>query len=113
MEAKKETQPSIFDQLKEYYETRLKLAKYQAIEGGTTFVASVVTDIVIVISAILAFIFATITLAYFLGDLLGGTWKGFGIISLIYLIIVVMLKYKRQSLEKPIINVLIQKILKN
>jgi len=37
MEDPKETPPPppLFDQLKEYAETRIKLAKYQAIEGGT------------------------------------------------------------------------------
>jgi len=112
MEEKKDKQASIIDQLIEYLDTRFKLAKYQAADSGTSFVASVVTDLVIILSATLAFFFATLTLAFFLGDVLHGTWKGFGIVALIYIIIVLIVNYKRQSIEKPIINALIKKIFK-
>ena len=113
MEAKKETPPPIFEQLREYAETRIKLAKYQAIEGGTSFVASLIADFAIILCMVVTFIFASFTLAFFLGDVLGGNWKGFGCVTIIYLIIVLVLKYKRQNLEKPIVNLFIQKIFKN
>jgi ABC-type sugar transport system permease subunit len=113
MEAKKENPPSITDQLKEYLETRIKLAKYQAIEGGTSFAANLITDLAIIFVIVLAFIFASITLALFLGDVLNGNWKGFGIVAIIYFIVVLVLKYNRQGLEKPIANAFIQKIFKN
>jgi len=113
MEAKKEKPLSIIDQVKEYLETRIKLEKYRAIERSTSFGANLITDLVIIFGALLAFIFASITLALFLGDLLGGNWKGFGIVAAIYIIIVLLLKYNRNSLEKPITNAFIQKIFKN
>ena len=113
MEDKKEAPQSIIEQLKEYAETRIKLAKYQAIEGGSTFTASLIADVVIILSAALAFIFASVTLAFLLGDLFGATWRGFGCVTILYIIIVLVIKYNRQSLEKPIINAFIQKILKN
>jgi len=113
MEAKKETPQSIIDQLKAYAETRIKLAKYQAIEGGTSVIASLIADVVIVLTVSLAFIFASITLALFLGDVLHGNWKGFGCVSVLYIIIALTIKYKRQHLEGPIINAFIRKIFKN
>lgn len=112
MEEKKDKPASIIDQLIEYLDTRFKLAKYQAADSGTSFVASVVTDVVIVLCAVLAFVFASLTLAYFLGDIMGATWKGFGIVGILYIIIAVVVKYKRRSIEKPIINALIRKIFK-
>lgn len=65
MEPKSDTPPPIIDQLKDYAETRIKLAKYQAIEGGTTIAASLIADTITTISMVLAFIFASLTLAYF------------------------------------------------
>ncbi|MDB5006775.1 MAG: hypothetical protein JWP45_1168 [Mucilaginibacter sp.] len=113
MEAKNETSPPIIDQLKEYAETRIKLAKYQAIEGGSTFAASNIADVVTVMSMVLAFLFASFTLAFYLGTLFNATWIGFGIVAILYFIIALAIKANKKSLEKPIVNVFIQKIFKN
>lgn len=114
MEAKKETPPlpPIVDQLKEYAETRFKLLKYEAIEGGTSILASVITDAITAISMVLAFIFASFTLAYYLSDVLDSFWEGFGCVALIYLIIAVVIKLNKERIEKPLINLFIQKIFK-
>jgi len=105
-------QPPILDQIKEYAETRFKLSKYKAIEKGTSVIASIVTDVVIVVCGLLAFLFATFTLALFLGDVLGAAWKGFGIVALFYLAIVLVFAFAKASIEKPIVNLLISKIFK-
>jgi putative superfamily III holin-X len=110
MEPEKETPPPIIDQLKDYAETRIKLAKYQAIEGGSSIAASIIADGVAIGSMVLAFIFASFTLAFYLGDVLGANWKGFGCVAIIYLIISVTIKLNKKSLEKPIANAFIQKI---
>jgi hypothetical protein len=57
MEAQKETPPPIIDELKDYAETRLKLAKYEAIDRSTAIFASFVTDMIVAISLILTFLF--------------------------------------------------------
>ncbi len=116
MEAQKETSPPppppLIDQLKEYAETRIKLAKYQAIEGGSTFAASLIAEAAAIGSMIFACIFASFALAFYLGDLLHDNWKGFGIVAIFYFIFAIILKYNRQTLEKPIANTFIQKIFK-
>lgn len=115
MEAKKETRPPlppIVDQLKEYAETRFKLLKYEAIEGGTSILASVITDAITAISMVLAFIFASFTLAYYLSDVLDSFWEGFGCVALIYLIIAVVIKLNKERIEKPLVNLFIQKLFK-
>jgi hypothetical protein len=113
MEAEKTTPPPIIDQLKDYAETRFKLAKYQAIEGGTSIAASIISDIAVFISAVLAFIFASFTLAFYLAQVLSSYWMGFGCVALIYLIIAFAVKYNKKNLEKPIMNAFISKIFKN
>ena len=112
MEDKKEAQPPIIDQLKEYAETHVKLAKYRAIEGGTSIAASIIADVVVIFCMLLAFIFASITLAFYLAYLFNSDWEGFGCVALIYLLIALIVKYNRKSLERPVINAIIQKIFK-
>lgn len=115
MEADKDPQvtpPPLFDQLKEYGETHLKLAKYRAIEGGTSVAAGLIADVAVLFCMLLAFVFASITLAYYLSYVLNSLWEGFGCVALIYLVIAIFIKVYKKKLEKPIINTLIQKILK-
>jgi hypothetical protein len=115
MEANKDPQespPPFLDQLTEYAETRIKLAKYRAIEGGTSVAASIIADVAVLFCMLLAFVFASITLAYYLAYVLNSLWEGFGCVALIYLLIAILIKVYKKHLERPIINALIQKILK-
>jgi len=115
MEEQKEQQqqqpPSFIDQLKEYAETRIKLAKYQAVDGGTSIIAGLVAQLVVIISLLLAFVFASLTLAFFLSEVLESFWQGFGCTALIYLIIAVILNAKKPGIEKTIANSFIEKFL--
>jgi hypothetical protein len=112
-EAKKEPLPPLFDQLKEYAEIRFKLAKYQAVDGGSAIFASLIADVVVVISMLLAFIFASFTLAFYLADVLQSYWGGFGCVALIYLLIATFIKVYKRAIEKPIANAFVRKIFKN
>jgi len=113
MEEKNDTPPPIIDQLKDYAETRIKLAKYQAIEGGSTIAAGLIADVVSIVSMVLAFLFASFTLAYYLGSVLDATWAGFGCVAILYLVIALAIKYNKKKIERPIVNAFIQKFFKN
>lgn len=113
MEAKKETQPPIIDQLKEYVETRIKLAKLQAIESGSTVAASLIADVAVFISMVLAFLFASFTLAFYLSNVFHAYWIGFGCVAILYLIIALVVKANKKKIEKPLANAFIQKIFKS
>lgn len=112
-EAKKETPPPLIDQLKAYAETRIKLAKYKAIDGGSSVIASIIADVVVAISMVLAFIFASFTLAFYLAQVLDSLWQGFGCVALIYLAIAIVFKINKKGFERPIANAFIQKFFKN
>ena len=113
MEVKKENSvPPILDQLKEYAETRVKLAKYQAIDKVTTMAASLIADVVAIIASVFAFIFFSLTLALLLAKLIGSYWLGFGCVTLVYLLIAVVIFKFKASIEKPIINAFIKKFFK-
>ena len=45
---KKEPQPPIVEQVKEYLETYIKLKKLEAVEKGTSVLASVVIDVFVI-----------------------------------------------------------------
>ncbi|AMR31219.1 hypothetical protein A0256_07155 [Mucilaginibacter sp. PAMC 26640] len=112
MEQHKEAARPIIDQAKEYVETRLKLLKLEAIERSTSIIANIVVELVVVISLILTFLFASFTLALFLGDVFHSYWKGFGSVALLYLLIAVILIVAKKPIERPIVNILVRKLFK-
>lgn len=112
-ETKKEPHPPLIDQLKEYAEIRLKLAKYQAVDGGSSIIASLIAEVVVVMSMVAAFVFASLTLAFYLAEVLQSYWEGFGCVALIYLLIAIVIKLNKAGIEKPITNALVKKIFKN
>jgi hypothetical protein len=113
MENNKEEQPGLTDQLKEYLETRIKLARYQAIDKGTSFFANLITEVFVLLCIALTFFFATLTLGFLLGQVFGSLWLGFGCVTLIYLFLAMTVSaIKDKYLEPKIINFLVKKIFK-
>jgi len=109
----KEKQPPLIEQLTQYAETRFKLAKYKAIDSSSTFIGSIVADIIVIGSIVLALIFASFTLAFYLAHVLDSYWEGFGCVALLYIIIAIVCKVYKAAFEKPIANAFIQKFFKN
>src|ERR1700741_2784632 len=104
MEEEKDATQPIIEQLKQYVETRIKLAKLQAIEGSSTVFASLITDALIALTVVLAFLFASFTLALYLGRVMGAHWAGFGCVAGLYLIAALVIRFNRKKIEKPITN---------
>ena len=111
MESIKETiiEPPVIDQVKAYAETRIKLAKYQAIEKGSSVTAGIIAGVVTAFCFLLAFLFASITLACFLAIVLGTYWAGFGCVALLYLLIGIVVILSKKGIEKSLINTFIKK----
>jgi hypothetical protein len=113
MEEQKEVKPGLTDQLKEYIETRIKLARYQAIDKGTSFSANLITEVFVILCMLLTFFFATLTLAFYLGQVLGSLWMGFGCVALLYLFLALLVNaIKDKHLEPKIVNFLVKKLIK-
>lgn len=109
---KKKEQPPIIDQLKEFAETYIKLTRLKAVEKGTSVAASIIVDVAMVLSLLCVVLFASITLAFFLADVLHSEWKGFGCVALGYALAVVLMITFKKNFERPITNLLIKKIIK-
>lgn len=112
MEEEKNTPPPIIDQLKEYVETRLKLAKYEAIDKSTSILAGLITDVIIAVSLLLTFLFLSFSLAFYLSNLLHSYWAGFGCMAILYLLIAIGIILAKDKLQQPLINIFIKKIFK-
>ncbi|MBW4888098.1 phage holin family protein [Mucilaginibacter sp. HMF5004] len=112
MESTNGEKPGLTDQVKQYIETRIKLARLQAIEKGTSFSASLITEVFVLLCTAVTILFFSITLALYLGATLGAYWMGFGIVALIYLFIAVFVAvFDKKFIEPKIINFLIKKLL--
>jgi hypothetical protein len=110
MEEQKPTPPPIIDQLKEYAETQIKLAKYEAIDRGAKFLASFITDFVVALAFVLTFLFLSLAMAFLLSTWLGGSyWAGFGCMAGIYLIIAIVIILAKDKMQKPLIDMFIKK----
>ena len=106
----KEPLPPIIDQVKEYLETYIKLKKLEAVEKGTSVLASVVIDVFVIMCLALLFVFVSITLALYLGSVLHSYWQGFGCVAVLYMICIAFVVIFRKSLETPLINFLLKKL---
>jgi hypothetical protein len=109
MEEQKPTPPPIIDQLKEYAETQIKLAKYEAIDRSSKFLSSFIVDVVIAVAFVLTFLFLSLTVAFLLSLWLGSYWAGFGCMAGIYLIIAIVIILAKDKMQKPLIDMFIKK----
>jgi len=113
MENTNEEKPGLTDQLKQYIETRIKLARLQAVEKGTSFFAGLITEVFVLICIATTLMFFSITLALYLGQLFNAYWIGFGCVAFIYLFIAMIVSaFKKKVVEPKIVNFLIKKILR-
>jgi sterol desaturase/sphingolipid hydroxylase (fatty acid hydroxylase superfamily) len=109
MEEQKQTPPPIIDQLKEYAETQIKLAKYEAIDRSSKILSSVITDIVIAVALVLTFLFLSLAVAFLLSIWLGSYWAGFGCMAGIYLLIAIIIILAKDKIQKPLIDMFVKK----
>ncbi|MEX8547635.1 MAG: phage holin family protein [Mucilaginibacter sp.] len=108
------TNPPIIEQIKEFIETKIRLYKYIAIDKTTTIASSVIAYAIIAVLGLFILMFATITLALALGSLIGSYWAGFGIVTLIFIILAVLvLVLKAKYIEAPLIEFFISKFFKD
>lgn len=103
----------LLDKIKDYLNTRMRLGKLTLIEKGVLLFANLITDGLVIIFIILAFLFVSLALGFYISELLGNSYGGFFIVSLFYFVLAVLIYLlKDKYIEKPIINSMIKKILK-
>jgi hypothetical protein len=94
----KATQPDVLALLKEYISTKAELTRLTIIERLTVVTANLITDSFVLITGLLTFLFASLTLALYLGEVLDSYAAGFGIVALIYLSLALIVLFTKQKL---------------
>ncbi len=108
-ENKEKTLEELFAEAKVYLETRVEYTRFYLLEKTSKLVADIITNAFVIICFILAFLFAIITLALFLSELIGSYAAGFGIVTVFLILIAVVVNLAKGKVETAIINIAIKK----
>ena len=109
LENKEKTLDELLAEGKVYLETRAEYTRFYLLEKVSKIVADIVTNTFMIICFILAFLFAVITLGLFLGELLNSYAAGFGIVTLLLVLIAVIAMSAKGKVETAIVNIAIKK----
>lgn len=103
----------LIDKIEQFAKTSIELYKLKAIDKVTDVFASLASRIVIAGIIALFFIFFTIGIALFLGEILGKTYYGYFIVSGFYgLIVLILFSNRKRILEEPLNDYIINQIFK-
>lgn len=111
MEEKKEKNlEDLFIDAKLYVDTRIEYAKLTAVEKGSKIFADLITNAAVIICFVLAFLFASFTLALYLSSVFGSYTAGFGAVAGIYLLLsIIVYLTKDKYIERLLVNLFIRK----
>lgn len=103
---------SLFEKLKDYFDTRINLLKLKAIDKTSGFISSLFTIIILILVGFVCFIMLNIGFAILIGKWLGEYYWGFFIVASLYIIIgIVIFKFRNKWLKNPIASVMIKSLL--
>jgi uncharacterized membrane protein YqjE len=101
-------------QLTDYVNTRIDLAKLEAVENLSRFFANFVTKSVMLYFGLLALFFLSFALAYFLGSLFESISLGFLLTGVLYIALMLIFYAMRQSIvEKPVVRSVVRLFFNN
>ena len=104
----------ISDSLKQYLMLNYEIVKLQATEKASVIGSSLISSMVVGISAFLFVLTLSIGLGFYLSGLLGNSWSGFAIIAVLYfLITIILLLGRKKMIEKPLRDKIIDNVLNN
>lgn len=109
-ESKEKDIEDLYQDAKDYIDTRIEYTRLSLVEKGAKIIADLITNTAVVIGFVLAFLFASFTLALYLSDVLGSYTKGFGCVAGIYLLLsIIVFLTKDRYIEKVLVNLFIRK----
>ncbi len=95
----------MFEDIKEYINLRLKLARFTFAERMALASANFTATIIFIALFSLMFLFLSLSLGFYLGEKFDSFGKGFFMVGLIYLaILIVLVIFKRFIIINPIRN---------
>jgi hypothetical protein len=103
----------LFSNIKEYASVTKELAILTVAEKTSTAAAGAAAGGVLAVLGFFAFLFANLTLAFYLSDVIGNSWAGFLILTGFYLLLTLIVYFTQEKMiKKPIENGMIKKIFK-
>ena len=109
-ENKEKSLEDIFLDAQDYIDTRIEYTKLSAVEKGAKIFADLITNAAVIVCFVLAFLFASFTLALYLSSVLGSYAAGFGCVAGIYLLLsIIVYLTKDKHIEKVLVNLFIKR----
>lgn len=104
----------IISLLKEYIATRVELTKLSVIERLVVIGSALITDSFVAIMLVLTFLFGSLTLAFFLSEVLHSFAAGFGLVTLFYLLLALIVNFTKQKyVEKYLHDFMVKRIFRD
>jgi hypothetical protein len=97
--------------IKEYIATRLEIVRLSAIERLTLILPVVIISTVLVVLILLGWLFGSVTLALYIGSLLDSNTKGFGVVTLIYIALGLIIYFSKEGVQKKLTDRFVRSIL--
>jgi len=114
MKEQTEEDKGLISNIKEYANIRKELAMLTVAEKSSTAAAGVAAGSILAILALFVFFFGSLTLGFYLSEVIGNTYSGFLIITGFYLVVALIIYFTQENLiKKPIENGMIKKIFKD
>jgi hypothetical protein len=103
---------TLFDRAIEYGKTSIELAKLKAVDKISDIAASLISRIFISAVLIMIFLFASLGLALWLGEIMGKVYLGFFTVAAIYCVLAILTYlFFGKWIKRLIVNGLIRKVL--
>lgn len=97
--------------LKSYASSSFEIIKLEAVERTSSIAANFISGLVIGLVVILFAFFSSLGICFYLSELLGNNYWGFGIVAGAYLLLgIVLIIGRKKLLNKPIRNRIIQEL---
>lgn len=114
MKEQKDQDNGLISNIKEYANIRKELAMLTIAEKTSTAAAGAAAGSILAIIGLFVFFFGSLTLGFYLSEVIGNTYSGFLIITAFYLIMALIVYFSQENMiKKPIENGVIKKIFKD
>jgi hypothetical protein len=111
MEATKDFIEPLLHKVEAYGKTSLKIVQLKTVEKTAVVTASLISLLLLIIVASFFVVAINISLALWLGELLGKAYYGFLMVSLFYAVVAIILVLLHTSIKRRISNFIITQLL--
>jgi hypothetical protein len=100
----------MFDEIKAYFKTWIRLLKLEAIDTGSSLIAAFIVDLLLIVVFIFALIFFSAALAALAAHLLHSKSAGTACVAGLYVLVAICVPLCRKPFQNLLIRYLLKKI---